>query len=212
MNKIQLFALVASMVAILLSTGCASTRIYDPTVENTGIRDTQGISHEEMRGVARAAVRNALVAPKFARYVEKFRADHGGRNPVLKLDSTVNETNDPDLNTAALTDVIFEELLNSDKVEVTMAEGAGRTQAIANSRLVGYDPNFNQSTVAKQGTLVAANLVMRPKVVSKETRDGRARNIERFFVMDMADIEQGLIMWKYSKPLGFVTTRGSVGW
>jgi hypothetical protein len=53
---------------------------------------------------------------------------------------------------------------------------------------------------------------MRPKIVSQETRDGRARNIERYFVMDMAEIEGGLIMWKYSKPLGFVTTRGSVGW
>ena len=212
MKNMQFFMIAAAVGGIMLSTGCASTRIYDPTVENTNIRDTNAISHEEMRGVARAAVRNALAAPKFARYVEKFRADHGGRNPVLKLDRTVNETNDPDLNTAALTDVIFEELLNSDKVEVTMAEGAGRTQAIANSRLVANDPNFNQATVAKQGTLVAANLVMRPKVVSKETRYGRTRNIERFFVMDMADIEQGLIMWKYSKPLGFVTTRGTVGW
>ena len=212
MKNMQFFMIAAAVGGIMLSTGCSSTRIYDPTAENTNIRDTNAISHEEMRGVARAAVRNALAAPKFARYVEKFRADHGGRNPVLKLDRTVNETNDPDLNTAALTDVIFEELLNSDKVEVTMAEGAGRTQAIANSRLVANDPNFNQATVAKQGTLVAANLVMRPKVVSKETRDGRTRNIERFFVMDMADIEQGLIMWKYSKPLGFVTTRGTVGW
>jgi len=212
MKNMHLLAIATAVGGLMLSAGCASTRIYDPTAENTNIRDTNAISHEEMRGVARAAVRNALVSPKFARYVEKFRADNGGRNPVLKLDRTVNETNDPDLNTAALTDVLFEELLNSDKVEVTMAEGAGRTQAIANSRLISYDPNFNQNTVAKQGTLIAANLVMRPKVVSKETRDGRVRNIERFFVMDMAEIENGLIMWKYSKPLGFVTTRGSVGW
>ena len=212
MKSPKMLSLVAVLGGMFLATGCTSTRIYDPTTENTNIRDTRGISHEEMRSVARDAVRNALVAPKFARYVEKFRADHAGRNPVLKLDRTINDTNDPDLNTSALTDVLFEELLNSDKVEVTMAEGAGRTQAIANSRDVALDPNFNQNTVAKTGTLIAANLVMRPKVVSKETRDGRARNIERFFVMDMAEIENGLIMWKYSKPLGFVTTRGNVGW
>ena len=165
-----------------------------------------------MREVARAAVRNALVAPKFARYVEKFRADHGGRNPVLKLDKTINDTTDPDLNTSVISDTLFEELLNSDKVEVTMAEGQGRTQSIGNSRLVNLDDNFDKKTTAKTGTLIAANLVMRPKIVSQETRDGRARNIERYFVMDMAEIEGGLIMWKYSKPLGFVTTRGSVGW
>ena len=111
-----------------------------------------------------------------------------------------------------ISDTLFEELLNSDKVEVTMAEGQGRTQSIGDSRLVNMDDNFNKNTTAKTGTLIAANLVMRPKIVSQETRDGRARNIERFFVMDMAEIEGGLIMWKYSKPLGFVTTRGAVGW
>lgn len=212
MNMTKTLSAIAAFAGLFLATGCASTRIYDPAVDRTNIRDTGRISQEEMREVARAAVRNALVAPKFARYVEKFRADNGGRNPVLKLDRTVNDTNDPDLNTAVISDTLFEELLNSDKVEVSMVEGAGRTQAIANSRDIQFDDNFNQNTVAKKGTLIAANLIMRPKIVSQETRDGRARNIERFFVMDMAEIANGLVMWKYSKSLGFVTTRGAVGW
>jgi PBP1b-binding outer membrane lipoprotein LpoB len=212
MKIINTISAVAAFGGLLMATGCASTQIYDPTADRTNIRDTRRISQEEMREVARAAVQNALVAPKLARYVEKFRADNGGRNPVLKLDRTINDTNDPDLNTSVISDVLFEELLNSDKVEVTMAEGQGRTQAIGNSRLNVYDDNFNKATVAKTGTLVAANLVMRPKIVSQETRDGRNRNIERFFVMDMAEIDNGLIMWKYSKSLGFVTTRGAVGW
>ena len=212
MKPVKILTLSAAFGGLLLATGCASTQIYDPTVDRTNIRDTRRISQEEMREVARAAVRNALVAPKFARYVEKFRADNGGRNPVLKLTATINDTTDPDLNTSVITDTIFEELLNSDKVEVTMAEGTARSQSIGDSRLNIMDDNFDKKTVAKQGTLIAANLVMRPKIVSQETRDGRDRNIERFFVMDMAEIQGGLIMWKYSKPLGFVTTRGSVGW
>ena len=212
MKPVKILTLSAAFGGLLLATGCASTQIYDPTVDRTNIRDTRRISQEEMREVARAAVRNALVAPKFARYVEKFRADNGGRNPVLKLTATINDTTDPDLNTSVITDTIFEELLNSDKVEVTMAEGTARSQSIGDSRLNAMDDNFDKKTVAKQGTLIAANLVMRPKIVSQETRDGNARNIERYFVMDMAEIQGGLIMWKYSKPLGFVTTRGSVGW
>ena len=32
---------------------------------------------------------------------------------------------------------------------------------------------------------------MRPKIVSQEIRDGRARKIERYFVMDMAEIQGG---------------------
>ena len=212
MKKINLFTLGTMAAGLMLATGCATTTtIYDPTMENTNIRSTSTISHEEMRQVARAAVRDALTRPKFARYVEKFRAENGGRNPVLKLDKVINDTNDPDLNTSVISDTLFEELLNSDKVEVTMAEGAGRTQAIANSRDIQFDDNFNQKTVAKKGTLVAANLVMRPKVVSNIVRDGRTKAVDRFFVMDMAEIENGFIMWKFSKPLGFTKTRSVMG-
>ena len=214
MKTIRAIALGTASAALLLATGCASTstQIYDPSEHQTNLRSSHTISHEELRLVVKEAVRDALTRPKFNRYVERFRAEHNGRNPVLKLDATVNETNDPDLNTAVISDTLFEELLNSDKVEVTMAEGRARSDAIGNSRLNAYDPNFNQSTVAKQGTLVAANLTMRPKVVSNEVRDGRTKAVERFFVMDMAEIENGMIMWKFSKPLGFTKTRGVVGW
>lgn len=212
MNIINTVSMLAAFGGLLFATGCATTEIYDPEQTRTNIRDTRSISQEEMREVVRGAVKNALAAPKLARYVEKFRADHGGRNPVLKLDKTINDTNDPDLNTLVISDILFEELLNSDMVEVTMAEGQGRSQSIGNSRLVNMDDNFDKTTTAKAGTLIAANLVMRPKVVSQETRDGRKRNIERFFVMDMAEIEGGLVMWKCNKSMGFVTTRATVGW
>lgn len=214
MKTIRTIALGTACAGLLLATGCASTstQIYDPTETQTNLRSSRTVSHEEMRLVVKEAVRDALTRPKFNRYVERFRAEHNGRNPVLKLDATINDTNDPDLNTSVISDTLFEELLNSDKVEVSMVEGRGRTQAIGDSRNIAYDPNFNQNTVTKQGTLVAANLVMRPKVVSNEVRDGRTKAVERFFVMDMAEIENGMIMWKFSKPLGFMKSRGVVGW
>ena len=212
MKTIKSLSAAAALGGLLLATGCASTQIYDPTVERTNIRDTHRISQEEMREVARAAVRNALVAPKFARYVEKFRADHGGRNPVLKLDKTINDTDDPDLNTSEITDMLFEELLNAGKVEVTMAEGAGRTQAIAASRDLEYDENFDQSTVAKRGTLQAARLVLRPKVTSNSVRDGGTQAVTRTFVLEMADVQTGLVMWRFTKQLAFMKKKSSVGW
>lgn len=212
MKTIKMLSVAAAFGGLFLATGCASTRIYDPAVDRTNIRDTRTISHEEMREVARAAVRDALTRPRFARYVEKFRADNGGRNPVLKLTKTVNDTTDPDLNVSVINDTLEQELLNSDLVDVSLAEGTGRTQSIGDSRLVAYDDNFKQSTVAKKGTLLAANLVMRPKVVSNMARDGRTKNISRFFVIDMADIETGMVMWKFQKELGFVTTRPVAGW
>lgn len=211
MKKIKLFTVAAAFGGILLATGCASTQIYDPTVENTNIRNPNTISHEELRKVAREAAKQVLIAPRFVEYVEKFRAENG-RRPTLKLTSTLNETNDPDLNVAVINDTIQEVLFNSNLIDVTLAEGTGRTQSISDSRLIEDDDNFDKSTVAKKGRLIAANIVMRPKVVSNEVRDGRSMAVERFFVIDIADIDRGGAVFKYSKPLGFIKTRGVVGW
>ena len=108
--------------------------------------------------------------------------------------------------------MLFEELLNAGKVDVTMAEGAGRTQAIAASRDLEYDENFDQSTVAKRGTLQAARLVLRPKVTSNSVRDGNTQAVTRTFVLEMADVETGLVMWKFTKQLAFMKKKSSVGW
>ena len=132
--------------------------------------------------------------------------------PILKLDRVVNDTDDPDLNVDEMTDMLNEALLNAGKVDVTMAEGAGRSKAIAASRDLEDDENFDQKTVAQRGTLLAARLVLRPKVISNTVNDGGKKAVVRTFVMDMADIKTGLIMWKYTKQLGFMKEKGTLGW
>ena len=198
--------------SLLWTMGCTTTtEIYDPGTVDAGLRSSGTVSSAEMLAVARAAATDALASPKFNGYLAQFRAANGNRNPVMKLAPAVNETNDPDLNTAEITDAVSEVLLNSGKVEVSLAEGSNRTGAIAASRDVAHDANFNASTVAKAGRLIAANLVLRPKVVSNEVRDGRTRATVRTFVMDMADIDTGLVMWKFSRQLGFTKTKRVLG-
>ena len=151
---------------------------------------------------------------KFISFLKKYKQEMGDEDaiPVLKLDKTINDTDDPDLNTSEITDMLFEELLNAGKVDVTMAEGAGRTQAIAASRDLEYDENFDQSTVAKRGTLQAARLVLRPKVTSNSVSDDGKRAVTRTFSLEMADVQTGLVMWKFTKQLAFMKKKSSVGW
>ena len=151
---------------------------------------------------------------KFISFLKKYKQEMGDDDaiPVLKLDKTINDTDDPDLNTSEITDMLFEELLNAGKVDVTMAEGAGRTQAIAASRDLEYDENFDQSTVAKRGTLQAARLVLRPKVTSNSVSDDGKRAVTRTFSLEMADVQTGLVMWKFTKQLAFMKKKSSVGW
>lgn len=215
MNTRFLTLAVSSAAAFVLAA-CSSekTVIYDPATTKTGLRQTRNVSSEEMREVTLAAVQGAMTNPSFTSFLRKYKGEMGDPDamPVLKLDKTINDTDDPDLNTSEITDMLFEELLNAGKVSITMAEGAGRTQAIAASRDLEYDENFDQSTVAKRGTLQAARLVLRPKVTSNTVRDGNTQAVTRTFVLEMADVQTGLVMWKFSKQLAFMKKKSSVGW
>lgn len=211
--KIRTLTFGAAAVALL--TGCASTTtIYDPATTQTNIRQEGNVSSEEMRQVAIAAVKGAMTNAKFIAFLRKYKKEMNDPDaiPVLKLDRCVNDTDDPDLNVSEITDLLNEELLNAGKVDVTLAEGAGRTQAIANSRELENDDNFDQKTVAKRGTLQAARLVLRPRVTSNSVRDGRRKAVTRTFVLEMADVKTGLLMWKFTKQLAFMKTRSAVGW
>jgi len=198
-----------------LFVGCApTTTIYEPGAVQTNLRQEGSISSEEMRQVTVEAVRGAMTNAKFSAFLRRYKREMNDPDaiPVLKLDKVVNNTDDPDLNVGEMTDMLNEALLNAGKVDVTMAEGAGRTKAIAASRNLEDDDNFDQKTVAPKGTLQAARLVLRPKVTSNTVRDGNRKAVVRTFVMDMADVRTGLVMWKFTKQLGFMKERGTFGW
>ena len=201
--------------SVLLLSGCGTTTtIYDPAAVQTNIREEGSVSSEEMRQVAVAAIQGAMTNAKFPAFLQQYKKERKDPDaiPVLKLDPVVNDTDDPDLNVAELTGMLNEALLNAGKVDVTMAEGADRSDAFNASRDLEYDRNFDQKTVARRGTLQAARLVLRPRVISNEVRDGDRKAVTRTFVMDMADVNTGLILWKFTKQLGFLKERGTFGW
>ena len=210
MKKKLLNCLLAS---VFLLAGCATTTLYDPAATNTGIRNTHTVSAEELKNIACEAVEDAMSSPRFQEFLAKYKVEmqNEAARPVLKLAQALNETDDPDLNLGQLTDLLNDALLKKGIVDVTMAEGAELTTAIGGSRNVAYDANFNQATVAKQGTLIAARLVMRPKVISNLTRDGSTRNVVRTFKVEMADISTGMVIWSFTRQLGFVKSRGIIG-
>lgn len=212
--KYRPFILGAS-ASVMLLTGCGTTTtVYDPSSTTMNIRQEGSVSSEEMRQVAAAAVNAAMTNVKFITFLRKYKKEMNDVDaiPVLKLDRVVNDTDDPDLNVDELTDMLNEALLNAGKVDVTMAEGVGRSQAISASRGLEDDENFDQKTVAQRGTLQAARIVLRPKVISNTVNNGDQKAVVRTFVMDMADIKTGLIMWKFTKQLGFMKEKGTFGW
>ena len=205
-----------SAAAAMMFAACESERsvIYDPATTKTGLRAARTVSSEEMREVTLAAVQEAMTNPKFTSFLNKYRTEMGDPDaiPIVKLDRTVNDTDDPDLNTSEITDMLLEALLNSGKVDVTLAEGVGRTQAIAASRDLEYDENFDQSTVAQRGTLQAARLILRPKVTSNSVQSNNTKAVTRTFVLEMIDVKTGLVMLRFTRQLAYMKKKGTFGW
>lgn len=216
MKNKMIFSILACAGISCLLWGCQSTKttIYDPATTEIGIREMGNFSSEEFRIVTRAAVNEAMSNVKFNNFLKQYKKEKNDIDaiPVLKLDRVINDTDDPDLNVDEITDMLNEALLNAGKVDVTMAEGTGKSNAIADSRNLQQDANFDQSTVAQRGTLQAARLVLRPKVISNVVREGDKKAVVRTFVMEMADIKTGLLMWKFTKQLGFVKEKTMFGW
>ena len=135
MKKALLFAGIA---AIVLLSGCTTTTttIYDPSTQQTNLRQRGNVSAEEFRIVAKKAIDGALSNPKFMNFLASYKAEMNNPNaiPVMKLTKVRNETDDPDLKIGELTDLLSEALLNSGIVDVTIAEGADLQTAIAASR------------------------------------------------------------------------------
>ena len=130
--KKNILTLAVSASAIFFA-GCeTTTTIFDPATTRTGIRQEGTISSEEMREVTLAAVESAMSNPRFTQFLQQYQREKNDPNarPVVKLDLTINDTDDPDLNVGEITDMLNEALLNAGKVDVTLAEGADRTGAI----------------------------------------------------------------------------------
>ena len=213
MKKALVFVGIA---AVALLSGCAgtTTTIIDPSVQKTNIRGTTTVSAEEFRNAANDAVNDALTNPIFQKFLKAYKTEMKNDNaiPTMKLTKVVNDTNDPDLKIGELTDLLSTAMLNSGIVDVTIAEGADLQKAIADSRAIINDPNFKKETVPPPGTLEAARIVLCPKVISSEVRDGRTVYVTRTFVVEMGDIMTGKLMWKFTKQLGFTKKRNVLGY
>lgn len=213
MKKMWKFLIVCAVPFAFVGCNSTKTTIYDPGRDTHNLRDEYSVSSEEMRIVMREAVNSAMTNVRFKEFLDQYHQENGAKaRPIVALDKTKNDTNDPDLNTEEMTDMLEEFLLNAGVVDVTRAQGVSQIDEIAASRELEADSYFDQSTVAKRGTLKAARLVLRPKVISNHVKDGRTRATTRTFVMEMADVKTGTLMWKFTKQLGFTKKKQLIGW
>ena len=209
------FFLFGASVAVSLLFGCApTTTVYNPDTTTTNIRDTGTVSSEELHQAAVSMIKSALTDSRVTSFLEKYKVEMKNPKalPVLKLEHVINETFDNDLKVDELTDALFAALHRSGLVYVTLVEGADKSKVAAASRELENDDNFDQSTVMKRGTLVAARIVVRPKVITNKATDGNRTAYVNTFTVKMYDLKDGLLIWEDSKRLGFIKNKSTFGW
>ena len=203
--------ILGTAVSAMLLAGCGTTtetfEVGDGNVLPAEINAVRGnsVSSAELRRVAQTAAGEALTNNRFMRFQEAYKARHPGKLPVVKLAKAVVEgTVDNDIHLDELTDQLMTILWNADKVDISMAEGVGAVKAISASRNLIDDENFDQSLIAKENSLIAAGVVLVPKIIENAVTSNGKKVVTRTFVLKMGFIENGLVIWQYVKQLGHI--------
>lgn len=215
MKTIMLFA--AGLVAAGLAAGCSSTKTttFDPTDPGANTARALGtVSQAECFMAARAAAENAMASPSFDRFLAQYRREKGDTLavPLMQVGHLQNKTDDPNLQMGLVTDELCTALLNSGKVEVTLATGRDASATFSEARDLRKDDNFNQSTVARKGRLEAPRLSLEGGILwNRVDTDGEKVQVYSFN-LKLADIDTGKVIWTYNKPFGTKKIKGSFGW
>jgi lipoprotein len=203
--------ILGTAVSAMLLAGCGTTtetfEVGDGNVLPAEINAVRGnsVSSAELRRVAQTAAGEALTNNRFIRFQEAYKARHPGKLPVVKLAKAVVEgTVDNDIHLDELTDQLMTILWNADKVDISMAEGVGAVKAISASRNLIDDENFDQSLIARENSLIAAGVVLVPKIIENAVTSNGKKVVTRTFVLKMGFIENGLVIWQYVKQLGHI--------
>ena len=204
-------ALVCGLIA-----GCGTTTTtFDPNDPTANTTRTIGtVSQAECFMAARAAAENAMASPAFGRFLEQYRKEKSDTAavPLMQVGHLRNQTDDPNLQMGLVTDELCTALMNSGKVEVTLATGRDGSATFAEARQLSNDPNFKQSTVAKQGRLEAPRLSLEGGILWNRVATGNETVQVYSFNLKLADIDSGKVIWSYNKPFGTKVVRGTFGW
>lgn len=204
--KIRFLALAGGLFAATAFTGCvAPTTNIDMYNDRGGA--VAGLDYRDVMNAANQMLQSLIGSGRLD------RADGGMY--VMAVGKVKNDTMQR-FDTDSVTAYIAEELTNSGKVLVTSAMAASadnRDEMIDATRSVRGDSEFNQSTVAGQGQLVAPTHSLFGKIVQREIpMDGRRKQVEYYFQLKITDLATGLQWWQKQVIIGKRTDKSTPTW
>lgn len=199
----------AVLAATLVLTGCAQTSYTDGSAAQVkkGNALSLGLDREDFESAAETMIQSMLSDPAFVSIAP-------GQRKVVAIGRVVNDTPQR-IDTEKLTAKITSALRRSGKFVLTSAVAAGGAldSMSEDVRELRDNAEFNQKTIAKQGTLVAPDFSLAGKIRQDNVKLSNGKvQVEYFFLLRVTDLTSGLVYWEDEQTIDKVGSAKSVSW
>ena len=185
-------------VALCLAlTACGGTRVVD-------LNDQQEVA--SMQHVMELEYRDwTNTAEKMTESMISSGALKTEAKPVIAIGNIVNDTTQR-IDTDMLTKKIRTTLLKSGKAQIA-TNFSGEDTTADKARTKRADAEYNQSTIAQKGTLVAPNMSLSGKMLQRNLKlesgwfSSVDTRVEYYLQLTLTDLKTGLSVWEDEQPI-----------
>ncbi len=200
-SKVFIFAVLSCFIA-----GCSKEAPRYVGVDNPDVQAviSMGLDRQDFEKAAEDAVNSLLRSGALNKQNGKY---------VVAISRVINDTTHR-IDTDLLIKKIRISLLNSGKAVVTSAiSGQGNDdQLIYDTRDLRNDDEFDKSTVADKGTLIAPELSLSGKIIQQTKRVDKNALVDYYFQLTLTDLKTGYAVWEDETIVAKVGDRKSVNW
>ncbi len=204
---------IISILSLVL-VGCGSKTInknlVDPayTTKSTATdgATSVGLDYRDMEFAASKAIDSFLKSP--------VSTKPNSNQPWVMAVSRVKNDTTLNLDTDQLVKKMRIAMLNSGKVITTTAVGAGGAEDELSKQVRQLQESklFDQSTVAKNNTLIAPELSLSGKIIQRTNKVGSAQQNDYYFQLTITNIQTGLAFWEFEQIISKLTTQNNFIW
>ncbi|QJR82860.1 penicillin-binding protein activator LpoB [Alteromonas pelagimontana] len=194
------------VAAALFLNGCKSTEVVDT---RSGEYVTAGLSSSDFNNAANDALNDIISSPLLVHP----QAAQGGRY-IMAVSNIINDTSQR-IDTDQLTKKIRVGLLNSGKFLTTTAIGlsGAEDEMTARVRELNESKMVNQTTVKKDGQVIAPDFSLSGKIIQRTNRLDRSNQlVDYYFQLTLTQLETGLAYWEGEYPVSKKVSNDSVTW
>lgn len=202
------------LAGLLFLTACATpTHVVNVPSSTASVspyanqgETTLGLDYRDFQYASEKAVESFLASPL-------SRKPNSNAPWIMAISRIINDTT-LNIDTSQLIKKIRIELLNSGRVVVTTAVGAGGAEEslVSDVRELLESELFNQSTVAKQGTVIAPDIGLSGKIIQRTIMVNKKQQVEYYFQLTMTNLETGLAYWEFEEVIAKQGGNKSYSW